>query len=130
MDFSSLDSGGQQRPRLVAGTGGDPLRASLPVCHVAPPADRRGVVADRGDAVHDRIALVRADRGASRRDLAEAKSMRHRTGGHLDRGAYAPSLALLRLSAFFDVPGEALFSQHSLEGWGRLLSVSGDLSCP
>ena len=63
------------------------------------------------DAVHNRIALLRADRGVSRRELAEAMGVHYQTIGYLERGEYAPSLALaLRLSVFFDVPVEALFS--------------------
>lgn len=66
---------------------------------------------DHDDAVHNRIALLRADRGVSRRELAEAMGVHYQTIGYLERGEYAPSLALaLRLSAFFDVPVEALFS--------------------
>ncbi|EPD31444.1 helix-turn-helix transcriptional regulator [Gleimia europaea] len=63
------------------------------------------------DRVYNRIAVMRADRGVSRRELAEALGVHYQTVGYLERGEYAPSLALaLQLAAFFDVPVESLFS--------------------
>lgn len=63
------------------------------------------------DAIHNRIAVLRADRGMSRRELAEALGVHYQTIGYLERGEYSPSLALaLRIAALFDVPVEALFS--------------------
>ena len=59
----------------------------------------------------NRIALLRADRGVSRRDLAEAVEVNPQTIGYLERGDYKPSLELaLKISEFFGVPVEALFS--------------------
>ena len=64
------------------------------------------------DVVHNRIAVLRADRRVSRRELAEA------LGVHLERGEYAPSLHLaLRIARYFDVPVESVFS---LEEFPRL----------
>ena len=63
------------------------------------------------DLVHNRIAVLRADRKVSRRELAEALGVHYQTIGYLERGEYAPSLHLaLRIAAFFDVPLEAVFS--------------------
>ncbi|MDI9589181.1 MAG: helix-turn-helix transcriptional regulator [Gleimia sp.] len=63
------------------------------------------------DRVYNRIAVMRADRGVSRRELAEALGVHYQTVGYLERGEYAPSLALaLQLAQFFDVPVESLFS--------------------
>ena len=63
------------------------------------------------DRVYNRIAVMRADRGVSRRELADALGVHYQTVGYLERGEYAPSLALaLQLAAFFDVPVESLFS--------------------
>ena len=63
------------------------------------------------DRVHDRIAVLRADRGVSRRELADAVGVHPQTVGYLERGEYAPSLALaLRIARFFDLPVEAVFS--------------------
>ncbi|MDO5050095.1 MAG: helix-turn-helix transcriptional regulator [Actinomycetaceae bacterium] len=63
------------------------------------------------DKVHNRIALMRTDRGVSRRELAAAMGVHYQTIGYLERGEYAPSLSLaLHLARFFDVPVESLFS--------------------
>lgn len=63
------------------------------------------------DRVYNRIAVMRVDRGVSRRELADALGVHYQTVGYLERGEYAPSLALaLQLAAFFDVPVESLFS--------------------
>jgi len=61
--------------------------------------------------IFNRLAVLRAERGASRRDLAEAVGVNPQTIGYLERGDYAPSLELgLRIAAWFDVPVEAIFS--------------------
>jgi len=63
------------------------------------------------EAVHNRIAMLRADRGVSRRDLAEALGVHYQTVGYLERGEYSPSLHLaLRIADYFGVPVETLFS--------------------
>lgn len=67
------------------------------------------------DKVHDRIAVLRADRGVSRKELADAVGVHPQTIGYLERGEYAPSLALaLRIARFFDLPVEAVFSLDPL----------------
>ena len=63
------------------------------------------------DSVHNRIALLRAEQGVSRRDLATALGVHYQTVGYLERGEYNPSLHLaLRIAAFFEVPVEVVFS--------------------
>lgn len=65
------------------------------------------------DVVHNRIAVLRAERGLSRRELAEAVDVHYRTIGYLERGQYAPSLALaFRFARLFDLPLEAVFSDE------------------
>ncbi len=67
------------------------------------------------DRVYDRIGVLRADRGVSRKELAEAVGVHPQTIGYLERGEYAPSLALaLRIARFFDLPVEAVFSLDPL----------------
>lgn len=62
-------------------------------------------------SVHNRISLLRAEQGVSRRDLAAALGVHYQTVGYLERGENSPSLDLaLRIAAFFDVPVEAVFS--------------------
>lgn len=61
--------------------------------------------------MHNRIALFRAERGVSRRDLAEAVGVNNQTIGYLERGDYKPSLELaLKIARFFDVNVELIFS--------------------
>ena len=68
--------------------------------------------------VHNRIAVLRADRRVSRRELAKALGVHYQTVGYLERGEYAPSLHLaLRIARYFDVPVESVFS---LEEFPRL----------
>ena len=63
------------------------------------------------DAVHNRIALLRAEQGVTRRALADALGVHYQTVGYLERGEYNPSLHLaLRISGFFGVPVEVVFS--------------------
>lgn len=61
--------------------------------------------------VHNRIAVLRTERGMSRRDLATAIDVHYQTVGYLERGEYNPSLALaLRISRLFGLPVEQVFS--------------------
>ena len=63
------------------------------------------------DTIHNRIAMLRVDRGVSRRQFAEALGVHYQTVGYLERGEYSPSLHLaLRIAAYFDVPVEFIFS--------------------
>ena len=63
------------------------------------------------DRVYNRIATLRADRGVSRRALAEALGVHYQTIGYLERGEYSPSLHLaLQIAAYFAVPVEFVFS--------------------
>jgi putative transcriptional regulator len=69
------------------------------------------VVAEQSDVVHNRIAMLRAERGISRRELAEALGVHYQTVGYLERGEYSPSLYLaLRIAEYFGVAVEVVFS--------------------
>lgn len=64
-----------------------------------------------GDVVHNRVAMLRAERQISRRELAEALGVHYQTIGYLERGEFSPSLHLaLRIAAYFGVPVEVVFS--------------------
>jgi DNA-binding XRE family transcriptional regulator len=64
-----------------------------------------------GETVHNRIAVLRAERAISRRQLAEALGVHYQTVGYLERGEYSPSLYLaLRIAEYFEVPVEVVFS--------------------
>jgi putative transcriptional regulator len=63
------------------------------------------------EAIHNRIAMLRAERGISRRDLAEALDVHYQTIGYLERGEYSPSLYLaLKIAGYFEVPVEVICS--------------------
>ncbi|MFI5778225.1 helix-turn-helix transcriptional regulator [Nocardia sp. NPDC051570] len=63
------------------------------------------------EVIYNRIAMLRAERGISRRQLAEALGVHYQTIGYLERGEYSPSLHLaLRISEYFEVPMEVVFS--------------------
>ena len=68
-------------------------------------------MADSSDLVHNRVAMLRAERRISRRELAEELGVHYQTIGYLERGEFSPSLHLaLRIAAYFDVPFEVVFS--------------------
>lgn len=55
--------------------------------------------------------MLRAERGVSRRQLADALGVHYQTIGYLERGEYSPSLHLaLKLAEYFEVPVEVVFS--------------------
>lgn len=63
------------------------------------------------ETVYNRIAMLRAERGISRRQLAEAVGVHYQTVGYLERGEYSPSLHLaLRIAGYFEVPVEVVFA--------------------
>ena len=77
--------------------------------------------------LYNRIAVFRAERGTSRRELAEAGGVNNQTIGD-----YKPSLELaMKIAAYFDVPVELLFSFKPFESVANTLrraAAAGDLS--
>lgn len=64
-----------------------------------------------GKQVHNRLAVLRAERRVSRSELARAVGVNPQTIGFLERGDYGPSLALaLRICEFLRLPVEAVFA--------------------
>ncbi len=82
------------------------------------------------DAVYNRIALLRAEQGVTRRQLADALGVHYQTVGYLERGEYNPSLHLaLRISEFFGLPVETIFSSAPfprISDGARPAHLSGD----
>jgi putative transcriptional regulator len=77
-------------------------------------------VADSSDVVHNRVAMLRAERRISRRELSEALGVHYQTIGYLERGEFSPSLHLaLRIAAHFDVPFEVVFSLKPFKRLGE-----------
>jgi putative transcriptional regulator len=68
-----------------------------------------------GAKLHNRIAVLRAERGLSRSDLANALDINFQTVGYLERGDFNPSLELaFKISEYFQLPIEAIFSRKPL----------------
>ncbi len=66
--------------------------------------------------IYNRLAVLRAERGLTRHELAGAVDVNYQTIGFLERGDYSPSLALaFALSQFFGVPIEAIFSTRPFQ---------------
>jgi DNA-binding XRE family transcriptional regulator len=62
--------------------------------------------------LHNRLPVLRAEHGLSRKDLAAVIDVNYQTIGYLERGDYSPSLELaFRLSEHFGLPIEAIFSR-------------------
>lgn len=78
------------------------------------------------DNVHNRIAMLRAERGISRRELSEALEVHYQTVGYLERGEYSPSLHLaLRIAEYFEVPVEVVFSSTPFARLGSESAEAG-----
>jgi putative transcriptional regulator len=61
--------------------------------------------------VHNRLAVLRAERGLSRKQLADKLGINFQTIGYIERGDYNPSLELaLTIAELFRLPVEAIFS--------------------
>ena len=72
--------------------------------------------------LHNRITVLRAERGMSRQDLADALGVNYQTIGYLERGEYNPSLDLaFRIAELFGLPVEAVFSRMPFEPMSREL---------
>lgn len=73
--------------------------------------------------IHNRLPVLRAERGLSRKALADAVGVNFQTIGYLERGDYSPSLELaLKLSEYFDLPVEMIFSLKPFEPLSRIAS--------
>jgi putative transcriptional regulator len=63
--------------------------------------------------IRNRITVLRAERGLSRQQLAEALGINYQTVGYLERGDYNPSLELaFRIAEYFQLPIEAVFARQ------------------
>jgi len=63
------------------------------------------------EIVYNRLAVLRAERKITRKQLADALGIHYQTVGYLERGEFNPSLQLaLRIAEYFNVPVERIFS--------------------
>ena len=70
---------------------------------------------DGSGPLHNRLAVLRVERGMSRQVLADAVGVNYQTIGYIERGDYNPSLELaFRLSEVFGLPIEAIFSRSPM----------------
>lgn len=77
--------------------------------------------------LHNRIAVFRAERGISRRELAEAVGVNNQTIGYLERGDYKPSLELaMKIAQYFAVSVEMLFSFQRFEPIAMTFKRAGE----
>jgi DNA-binding XRE family transcriptional regulator len=64
--------------------------------------------------LQNRIKALRAERGLTRQQLADAVDVNFQTIGYIERGDYNPSLELaFRFSEFFGLPIEQIFQRSS-----------------
>ena len=76
----------------------------------------RGASNEQQLVIHNRLPMLRAERGWSRKHLAELIGVNYQTIGYLERGDFNPSLELaFRLSAVFERPIEAIFSTEPFQ---------------
>ncbi len=61
--------------------------------------------------IYNRIAILRAELGLTRQELASAVGVNRQTIGFIERGDYFPSLELgFKIAAIFEVPIGVVFS--------------------
>lgn len=71
---------------------------------------------DAEPVLYNRLAVLRAERGLSRQQLADELGINYQTVGYLERGEYNPSLGLtFQIAEFFDLPIEAIFGRRPFE---------------
>ena len=81
--------------------------------------------------LHNRLAVLRTERGLSRQELADALDVNYQTIGYLERGEYNPSLDLaLRAAEYFALPVEAIFSRQPLQPMSEQLYRGPDAGPP
>jgi putative transcriptional regulator len=71
---------------------------------------------DQEDRVVNRIEELRAARGISRQELADAVGVHYQTVGYIERGEYSPSLVLaLQIAKVLATPVEEIFELEQEE---------------
>ncbi|MFF5212173.1 helix-turn-helix transcriptional regulator [Streptosporangium sp. NPDC000396] len=85
----------------------------------------------KGTTLYNQLAVLRAERGVSRAELAAAVGVNPQTIGFLERGDYGPSAELaLKICGFFGLPFEAVFSLRPFTPMSAQLYRSGDSGGP
>ncbi|WKW11561.1 helix-turn-helix transcriptional regulator [Pseudogemmatithrix spongiicola] len=82
---------------------------------------------NEGPRIHNRLAVLRAERDLTRQQLAEALGVNYQTIGYLERGEYNPSLDLaLRIAELFALPVEAIFSRQPFAPLSQMVYARPD----
>lgn len=77
--------------------------------------------------IYNQLQVLRAERGMSRTELAEAVEVNPQTIGALERGDHYPSLDLaFRLCRVFELPVEAVFSRRPFTPLSTHVYQSGE----
>jgi len=77
--------------------------------------------------LYNRIAVLRLERGISRKELAEIIGVNFQTVGYLERSEYNPSLDLaFRISEYFGLPIEAIFSTSPMKPLSEVVFSSDE----
>ena len=72
--------------------------------------------------IYNRIAVLRQERGISRKDLAEIIGVNVQTVGYLEREEYNPSLDLaFRIAESFGCPVEFVFSVEPMKPMSEVI---------
>lgn len=72
--------------------------------------------------IYNRIAILRRERGISRKELAEKIGVNFQTVGYLEREEYNPSLDLaFRISEYFGMPIEFIFSSEPMKPLSQVI---------
>ena len=75
--------------------------------------------------VYNRLDVLRAEQGLSRREFAEAIGVHYQTVGYLERGEYKPSLLIaLKIADLFGVRVEDVFSLTPFPTLSTLKEIS------
>ncbi len=79
--------------------------------------------------IYNRSAVLRQERGISRKELAAVIGVNPQTVGYLEREEYNPSLDLaFRISEYFEFPVEFIFSVKPLRPLSEALMESREKS--
>ena len=85
----------------------------LQLCNIQSMKSKEQLAFHTNFKLHNRIEVLRAERGLSRQDLADAIGVNYQTIGYLERGDYNPSLEIVvRLMEFFKLPLNAIYSRE------------------
>lgn len=108
--------------------------SSLCKCKSSSVTDNKPGGSRKEAALHDRLTVLRAERGVSRAEPAAAVGVDPQTIGFLERGDYGPSAELaLKICEFFELPVEAVFSLRPFTPMSKQFyrpSHTGGPACP